>query len=235
MTFGDYLVAAIAFGANDSCNPYMLSMVLCSLTFLALTGSAPQHIVRSGRFAIGTVFLLTFGRVWIENTLWLEYPAVNRILYFFSLGVAVFLLVVGFLLFQQWRQGKTSASAQQLPRFLLENQEVTGKNVVIFFPAVILGLATVLLGSLWPKDPNIYAFYYFLFARSNVLLTALFFALYGLAFALPLLTVWGIIFYVKRSAKLRNDLLGAISWLRICFSSLFIAVGLGLVYLFIVT
>jgi hypothetical protein len=229
------MVSAIAFGVQDSFNTYVLSMVLCFLFFLALAGSTPQHIILIGKTTIGTVFLLTFFLAWGENALWLERPGVSHTIYFFSLGVAVFLLVAGYLLFQQWRQGKTRASTQPLPLFLIENTKTAEKSIGIIFFSVILGLATVLLSSLWPKTQSFYALYYFLFTSGNALWAILFFALYGLAFTFPLLMVWGIIFYVKRSIKLRNDLLGVISWLRICFSAIFIAVGFGLIYLFVIT
>lgn len=235
MTLLDYMVAAIAFGINDSFNPYVLSMALCFLTLLAFRGSTLQHIALTGKCTISTVVLLTFFLSWRGNTPWLEHPVVNRVIYFLSPGAAVVLLVTGYLLLKQWRQGKGHASAQPLPLFLAEDIKTTEKNVGIIFFSAILGLAVVLLSSLWPKDQNIYIFYYLLYTSGNVLLATLFFVLYGLAFAFPLLVVWGIIFYIKSSVKVRNDLLRVISWLRICFSAIFIAVGLGLVYLFIVT
>lgn len=234
MTLLDYMAAAIVFGINDSFNPYVLSMVLCLLIFWARVGTTARRIALTGGFTVGTVVLLTFSLVWSENAFGLGHPAVDRIIYFFSLAVAVILLVVGYLLFRHWRQGKTQASVPWLPLFLAEDVKAAEKNAGIIFFAVMLGLATVSIVSLWPKDKNIYIFYYFLHTSANVLLAALFFVLYGLAFVFPLLVVWGIIFYVKRSVKVRNDFLNVISWVRICFSAIFIAVGLGLIYLFIV-
>ena len=76
---------------QDSGNPYMLSMVLGFLTFLALDWDIPRNIDFFGRrVVIGRPFFLRdirpeFGR----NGLWLEHPAVNRIIYFLSLAVAV--------------------------------------------------------------------------------------------------------------------------------------------------
>src|SRR3989338_6569129 len=219
MTLMDYVVSAIALGIQDSCNPYVLSMALCFLAFLAFIGNTPRCINTAGKITIGTAFGATFFLAWSENALWLERPTVSLAIYFFSLGVAVFLLVAGYALFRQWRQGKTSASARPLPLFLVENATSAEKNVHIISFSVMLGLATVLLGSLWPKPESFYIFYYFLYTSGNVLLATLFFALYGLAFTFPLLMVWGVTFYVKRSTKLRNSFLSAISWLRICFSA----------------
>ena len=235
MTFMDYLIAAIAFGVNGSFNPYMLSMVLCFLVFLAVIGDTPRRINLAGKFTTTAVFLSTFLLSWGGNALGLENPAVTRVIDFLSLGAAGFLMVIGYVLFRQWLHGKARAAAPPLPLFLAENTNTAKKNAGIIFFSVILGLVTVLLGSLWPKDQTVYILYYFLFASGNALLSALFFALYGLAFALPLLMVFGVIYGIKRLTKLRNDVVSVISWMRVCFSSIFIAVGLGLVYLFITT
>jgi len=235
MTLWDYMVAAIAFGTNDSFNPYTLSMILCFLTFLALIGDTPRHIALAGKFTAGIVFLLTFFLTWGENALWLEHPAVNRIIHFLSLGVAVFLLTIGYLLFQHWRLDKTQSAKQWLPLFLREGRERAEKKGSIIFFSVILGVATVLIVSLWPRNQNIYIFYYFLSTSGNVLLATLFFVLYSLAFTLLLAAVWGMIFYLRHCAKLRNDFLNVISWVRISSSAIFIAVGMGLIYLFIAT
>lgn len=235
MTFMDYMVSAITLGIQDSGNPYTLSMILCFLTFLALSGDTPRHIALAGKFTAGTVFLLTFFLTWGENALWLEHPAVNRIVHFLSLGVAAFLLTIGYLLFQHWRLDKTQSAKQWLPLFLREGRETAEKKVGILFFSVILGVATVLIVSLWPRNQNIYLFYYLLSASGNVLLATLFFVLYSLAFTLLLAAAWGMIFYIRRCAKLRNDLLNVISWVRISSSAIFIAVGMGLIYLFIAT
>lgn len=233
MTLLDYMVAAIVFGIRDSVNPYMLSMVLCFLAFLAFIGNTPKQIVLVGRFMIATAFGLVFFLAWGTNALWLEHPVVIHSIRFLSLGAAVVLLTVGYLLLEHWRQGKRPASTQWLPRFLADEISLPAKNTGIIFFSVILGLVTVLFVSLWPKDQNFYIVYYLLFTSGNVSLATFFFVLYSLAFALPLLIVWAIVFYIKSSAKLRNDFLRAISWLRICFSAIFIAVGMGLIYLFI--
>ena len=235
MTLLDYVVAAIALGINDSFNPYVLSMVLCFSALLALQGGTQRHIALTGKCTIGTVVVFTFFFSWRENTPWLEHPVVSHVIRFLSLGAAVVLLTIGYLLLRQWRQGKGHASTQSLPLFLVENMKTAEKNAGIVFFSAMLGMITVLLSSLWPKDQNIYIFHYFLYISGNVLLAVLFFILYGLSFAFPLMVVWGTISYIKSSAKARNDFLRAISWLRICFSALFVAVGLGLVYLFIVT
>ena len=232
MTFMDYIISAISLGIMDSGNPYMLSMILCLLTFLALVGDTPRHIALAGTFTAGTVFLLTFFLMW---GLLLEHPAVNRISHFLSLGVAVFLLTIGYLLFQHWRLDKTQSAKQWLPLFLREGRETAEKKVGIIFFSVILGVATVLIVSLWPRNQNIYIFYYLLSTRGNVLLATLFFVLYSLAFTLLLAAVWGMIFYLRHCAKLRNDFLNVISWVRISSSAIFIAVGMGLIYLFIAT
>jgi len=235
MTLLDYMAAAIAFGINDSFNPYVLSMVLCLLIFWARVGTTARRIALTGGFTVGTVVVLTFFLVWSENAFGPGHSAVNRIIYFLSLAVAVILLVAGYLLFRHWRQGKTQASLPWRPLFLAEDVKAVEENAGVIFFAVILGLATVAVVSLWPKDQNIYIFYYFLYTSGNVLLATLFFVWYSLAFAFPLLVVWGIIFCIKSSLKARNDFLRVISWARICFSAIFIAVGLGLIYLFIVT
>ena len=232
MTFMDYITSAISLGIMDSGNPYMLSMILCLLTFLALVGDTPRHIALAGTFTAGTVFLLTF---FLTRGLLLEHPAVNRIIHFLSLGVAVFLLVIGYLLFQHWRLDKTRSAKQWLPLFLREGRETAEKKVGIIFFSVILGVATVLIVSLWPRNQNIYIFYYLLSTRGNVLLATLFFVLYSLAFTFLLAAVWGMIFYLRHCAKLRNDFLNVISWVRISSSAIFIAVGMGLIYLFIAT
>ena len=233
MTFLDYMVSAIALGINGSFNPYMLSMVLCFLAFLATIGDTPKHISLAGKCTITAVFLLTFFLSWGKNTLWLENQVVTHAISFLSLGVAVSLLVIGYLLFQQWRQGKIDAAAQSLPLFLVAEINTAKKSIGIISFSVILGLVTALLSSLWPKDQNFYILYYFLFASGDVLLATLFFALYGLAVTFPLLAVCGIVLFIKRSTKLRNDFCRVISWVQICFSAIFIAVGFGLVYLFI--
>ena len=242
MTFMDYMVSAISLGIQDSGNPYTLSMILCFLTFLALVGDTPRHIALAGTFTAGTIFLLTFFLTWGENALWLEHPAVNRIIHFFSLGVAVSLLTIGYLLFQHWRLDKTQSAKQWLPLFLREGrpagslrEETAEKKVGIIFFSVILGVATVLIVSVWPRNQNIYIFYYFLSTSGNVLLATLFFVLYSLAFTFLLAAVWGMIFYLRHCAKLRNDFLNVISWVRISSSAIFIAVGMGLIYLFIAT
>ena len=54
-------------------------------------------------WVIAILLLLTFSLVWSENAFGLGHPAVDRIIYFFSLAVAVILLVVGYLLFRHWR------------------------------------------------------------------------------------------------------------------------------------
>lgn len=235
MTFMDYMVSAISLGIQDSGNPYTLSMILCFLTFLALVGDTPRHIALAGKFTAGTIFLLTFFLAWGENGLWLEHPAVNRIIHFLSLGVAAFLLSIGYLLFQHWRLDKTRSTKQWLPLFLREGRETAEKNVGIIFFSAILGVATVLIVSLWPRNQNIYIFYYFLSTSGNVLLATLFFVLYSFAFTFLLAAVWGMIFYLRHCAKLRNDFLNVISWVRISSSAIFIAVGMGLIYLFIAT
>ena len=235
MTLLDYVAAAVVLGITDSFNPYVLSMVLCLLIFWARVGTTARRIALTGGFTVGAVVVLTFFLVWSEAAFGLEHPAVDRVSSFLPLAVAVTLLVAGYLLFRHWLQGKTQASSPWMPQFLAEDVKAVEENAGIIFCAFILGLAAVTVASLWPKDQNIYIFYYYVYTSANVLLAALFFVLYGLASAFPLLVAWGIIFYIKSSVKARSGFLRVISWARICFSAVFIAVGLGLIYLFIVT
>ncbi len=232
MTFGSYMIAAITYGVNGSYDPYSLAMVLCFLCFLAAVGDTPRKIAFAGISTVSVISLLTFFCAWGDNALWFEEPAMSQILNFLSLGVAVFLLTVGYALFQQWRQGKTSAVTRQVPRFLRGNIPAATKNWSIVFLSVILGSVTVLVNFLWPKDQDLYILYYFLLASGDVLLPILFFALYSLAGTFLFLVVWSVVHYISRREKTRNDFYAAISWLRICFSAVFIAVGFGLVYLF---
>ena len=239
MTFMDYVVSAVTLGIQDSGNPYTLSMVLCFLTFLALVGDTPRHIALAGKFTAGTVFLLTFFLTWGKTRSGWNIPR-STVSSIFSLGVAVSLLTIGYLLFQHWRLDKTQSAKQWLPLFLREGrpagslrEETAEKKGWHYFFSVILGVATVLIVSVWPRNQNIYIFYYFLSTSGNVLLATLFFVLYSLAFMLLLAAVWGMIFYLRHCAKRRNDFLSVISWARISGSAIFIAVGMGLIYLFI--
>ncbi len=235
MTLWDYLVAAVAFGTSDSMNPYMLSMILCSLVFGAFIGNTQCDIVRTGRWVLGTVFLGTFSLAWARNVLEKVRPEPNIFLGIFSLGVAVLLLTAGYLLFQQWRLGKVRVTAQQwLPAFLRDPLE-GGREKTFHITAfsVIIGGVTIVLTSLWPKDPSAQIVYYFLFNSGNVLLATLFFALYSVSFISLLSVAWVAVFFLKGNAKLRGDFLKIISWARIISSAVFIAVGMGLIYLFI--
>ncbi len=234
MTLPDYIVSAVSFGLGDSFNPYMLSMVLGSVIFLAFIGNTLKRISLAGRFVIVAAFCGTFVQVWGTNGLWLEHPAAVRSIRFFSLGVAVVLLAVGYLLFQQWRHGKMNTSAQPLPAFLRE-ETASGQNAGVIFFSVLLGLLTVLVATLWPRNQYIYFINYSLFAGGNGLLAVFFFALYSASFVFFLSLACWLVFRIKGSAKLRNDFLRAISWVRISCSAVVVAVGMGLIYLFITT
>lgn len=233
MTVLDYMVSAMALGLGDSFNPYMLSMVLGFLIFLAFIGNTTKRIVLAGKFVIAAAFGGTFFLSWGTNALWLERPIPNSIIRFLSLGMAVLLLAAGYVLFEQWRRGKANAATQWLPLFLTDPAQPEGKNAGIIFFSVMTGLATILIGSLWPPNQDIYIIHYTLFAGGNALLAALFFVLYSLSFVFFMcLTCWMVV-RIKRSAKLRNDLISAISWVRISCSAFFIAAGTGLIFLFI--
>ncbi|GEM_PF-3786945 len=233
MTLIDYMVAAIALGIVNSFNPYMLSMILCFVIFVTIFGNTQRQVARIGQFTVGTVFFLTFFLAWRESEFWLERPLIAYGIYFLSLGVAVLLLITGYLLLRQWWQSKRQHFTPPLPSFLTEGRQTAEKNVGIAIFSVILGLAVVLVNSLWPKDQANYVLDYFLFASGNVLLATLFFALHALSLAFFLWVVWKMLFHIKRSTKLRADFGAAISWLRICFSAICIAVGFGLIYLFV--
>lgn len=234
MTALEYILAAIRLGIEDSLNPYILAGILVFLGLLAFIGNTPEKIKLAAKYVVisvvaGMAFL--FSQM---NSQWLNAPPHNAVVRFLSLGVSVFLLTGGYLLFKQWWRCR-SASAQWRPAFLAETAQSSQKNIGIVFFSVIVGLAEVVLVSLWPQIQNSYTIYYMLLTSGNVLLATLFFVLYSLAFVFFLIIICVIIFYIKRSEGLRRRLVNAISLVYISFSALFVAAGFGLIYLFNVT
>lgn len=239
MTAPDYVLSAITFGIGDSWNPYMLAVALCFLAFLASVGDTLAHIRLAGRFLILVVFLGTFTLSWGANVGWLTTGNADVMIRFLSLGVAMVLLALGYLLLRQWRHGKKETGRQWLPLFLREDLEqgVVGtkppqKNVGIIFFSVILGLAALALFSQWPPDRDIYPIFYALLVSGNAFLATLFFTMYSLAFAFWLIVIYRLTLELRRSAHLRRGVMKRISWINISCAAFFIAAGMGLIYLF---
>lgn len=240
MTSFDYIALAIGLGMRDSLNPYMLGGILCVLIFWGVIGTTPKAIIRAGRLTVLSLFVTTFFVSGKTDTLWLEPGWMSIFTGACSLAIAVFLLVSGYLIFRQWWQQKRSlGTPPRLAVFFVANKENSpipaGKRAWgIAGISIALGLMTALVSALWPKDQNFYIAYYLLVVSNDLLLLSLFFSVYSLAFTLCFILIWWATVCIKRSATLLNDFIKAISWLQISFSAVVIAVGMGLIYIYIV-
>ena len=233
-------------GIKNSVNPCALTTILVFQLFIRQFGYNRSIVLRSGAIFITTVLaiyvLLTFG--FLDQ--FLGQMAVQNSIFITYWVLSIMFIVVGGIHFVDWIRFQKSNNLNsfiiRVPDFLTQkdtNTAVVGehKNLsdkIFLGSTVILAIVLALLASLWPQDSYIYISSYYLASRGKQILGLLSFVFYGLGYVAPLLVIWSTIFYITRSQKRIEHLLKSVSLIKIILSALFISVGAGLIYFFLI-
>lgn len=245
MNFETHIVTPLSLGLKDSLNPYAVSVGIVFLMRLAGAGQTAQRIMRIGISFIlallATVFIGMLGffdlcieRAFVQNSLW-----------FLSLGVAVLFLWVGFRIFRDWwkvaYQSADGKAVIRIPGFLktdcnatddgLQGNEKGQKGIGIVFLSVILGVLGAVWISLWPPEYYVYVMHASIVSSGIPGLATLFFALYSLGYISFFVLIWLAVLFIHRSKAAVIFLIDRISIVWAVSSAVFIATGVGLIYL----
>ena len=181
---------------------------------------------------LGTTFLLVLGLL----DRWIYQPIVMRTMHQIHLAMGVLWMGIGVMTFLSWWRYKKD---KDLNRFLLafpkfssepEKDRPVPKRSPIFIP-VVLGCMFAFLSSIWPQDQNIYIVSYFFVTAGHPGLALATFFFYSLAFVIPLLLIWLVLMRLT-SPKAHPWLAKSVSYIKLVFSAVFLAVGIGEVCLF---
>jgi hypothetical protein len=228
MTPLESITVAIFSGLKDGWNPYMFSGVACCIIFLTLIAENKRRVVLAGRSISASMFLITFALAWGMNLLMLDSPQINIIFRLTSLGFAVALIVTGYTLLRQWWMTKKGAQGPQIP----ESRRLGSTFGMICF-SIILGALISIINMLWLKNPDLYVTYYILMTSGDPLQTALFLVLYSGAFTGYLTLGCWLTAITINSVKFQKILVNSLSMARITCSAVCLALGIGLIYMYI--
>ena len=228
MALPEHIAVAILSGVKDGLNPYMLSGIACCVIFLALVTREKQRLVLAGRCLSAAMFLTTFTLAWDINLLLLVSARLNAIFQLIPLGFAVALILTGYTLLRQWWMSKKGTPGLQFPGF----RRLDSTFSLICF-SVILGVLIATINMLWPKDPNFYLGYYTLLSSGDLLWIAFFLVIYSAVFTCYLALGCWLYVVAVNSAKFQRMLADSLSMVRITCSAVCLALGMGLVFLYI--
>ena len=230
----DTLFQAFGIGLEEALNPYALTNLLL---FMSLVGKYGRDVKRV--FVFGFVFVVCSisTKSFISAGDWdvlLGIPITDYFLKHVYLFLGLYLIFVSVLYFRGWQNKKLQNQTflKQWPVFD-GSQEVKRKAMFrIAIAAIFWSSIVTLLGSIWPQTYYLFNLFYQFFEQHHFLLAYVPFIVYSIAFFVPMIVVWLLILWMVKKFQKTFFTERSFSMLMIVLSALYLAVGLGGVYLY---
>ncbi len=228
-------------GFIDGFNPCALTAIVFLCFFLSVFGKTGRRIAVLGSYFVLAYFLTNFliilglldlavGRLWAQTLL--RYSL-------FVMAVAAVLLGV-FNLLDWWRylkSGESTVPFLKYPAILYSSDEEEDAEPKVFWrrPSLYANAAGFLMsifGSLWPPNYLLSTFHSGFFSGADVAVSFIGFLTYDVFFTLPLLLVFGLIFYAVSNTKILVKIRRSPGTVKIICAGMLLGWGLALIYLF---
>ena len=243
----NYLAKAYIYGLMEGFNPYGLVLGLYFVIYLAFVGRTFFNVIMNGFiFLVSIAIFYGFMAAGIFDLLILRQEIIN-IFQYVCLCVGCLYLIFGLLNLYDWsrlrKMSDTSRLLVGVPSFLRVGgvsrdraPEVLKhfQQAVIIFVGHLLGWLLVLSQTIWPVDTYIYRLFFIFLSEGLHRFSTLFFGFYGLGYVFFLTLIWLGVCWVsqnKRGQLTRDNRF--LSFFKIITSALFISVGIGVIYIFI--
>lgn len=231
-------------GLKDGLNPCALATLLVFQLFIRFFARDRKTIFRIGLSFIVSAFVIYIFLVLGAFDRFLSRGIVHNSIFVSYLILAVIFVAIGVIHFVDWvrflKKKDVNYFLIQLPSFLTRgdlDQQTNAKNeatgMLIIYFAFVLGSGLVLLASIWPPSANVFLNYYLLTISGKSWMAFLPYFFYSLGYVFWLLIIWLIVLRVSTLYKLAERILASISLVKIIFSSIFLSVGIGLLYFFL--
>jgi len=227
------ILAIFLAGLLDGINPCAFTVIILLVSYLTLRLKSIKNVLLSGIIYIISVFV-TYYLVGIGLFEFIKTITIFPIISFafkYILSLALFILAILSLIdFIKAKQGKTEKMFLKLPDFLQnsirKNIRLQMKDFNILIGSTVLGL-TVSLFELVCTGQVYLPIIGYMVQNSNEVVSGLFFLLiYNIAFILPLVLVFILVFFGISNQKIGNIFSKNIAKVKLVFVFLFLIFGL---------
>ena len=233
-------------GLQDSLEPLPLLTLLLFFLFILFTGRSRLRVFCSGIFFIFTLLLMNYFLVLGGFDLSLSRSIVTRAIQFAYGIIALTFIVLGAFYFFDWYQYKRRPGVYTgmiKHAVFLTNSNPVPKNKISLlsdilwasFGGIALGFLGTVLSSISVQDYVTFMNFSQVFAREGREKALLSLGYYSIGFIFLILVIWIIFLVIMTSAKIKAILRAkaVASFLRIIFSAVFLATGIGVGYMLI--
>lgn len=238
-------------GLQDSTNPCALTTLVIFAIFIFYFGDTRRKI-----FWLGLGFILATFNTWLAIIMGrfdqiLVLPAVSQILKVIYLTIAMVFIALAYLNLKDWwsflktkdihsMKIKLPLTVERLYNYSktkivnpLPSAKKTSK-MKMFFSAYIAGFLLTFLGSMWPPHQNVLLILYSFGLQGNLSEALFITALYGLAFVLPLIIAFILLWRFGGVPGIVSNGDRLISRIKIISSAVLLSMGLGIIYIFVI-
>ena len=230
----------VQLGMKDSLDPYVVSAVLLFIVLLYFVKRDRLPVnVFCGFFIVGYVLSvpgLMFGvfEPFLNNFLFTKIVQISNIV------VGALFVVIGFLnLYDWWQLRKNDAFNQLVVKALLFFSEEALqwkklgfiRRVIFMIGAFSWGVLGSLLGAAWGPDKDLFIMFQMMVLGNNTWVGVKGIFLYALVVGWLLYLIWFLNIFIRWSKGARLFIEKNISLIKIFGSAVFLATGLGIIYL----
>ncbi len=239
------MLFAVLGGLTDSVNPCALVVILLSLIYVLIVAKSFQQALWVSILLTGVIFITTFILLLGLLDHWIAPLKVQLALRCVTIGAGIFLVIMGLLNFWDWFQYKKYQSVHKFifkwPTLIYGDQGVEEQFNLKFLTAAqqrgLLG--TIFFGIFIGLLESVWAPYYTVTLLLADLTTpgkegAAFISLivYNIIFFIPFFVSLGLVVLAFRSEVVKSKWRASIALVKIIFSAVLLASGVGAVYIF---
>ncbi len=225
-------------GIKYGFNPLAMTTILGFILFLSFFGKTRKRVIIFGLFFSAAVMVATFFLALGFSDKFFSIPVFYTSVRRFYLMVSGIFIIFGFVYLMDWvryqKNKETSGFFLKEAVFLNGPKYIKEKFTTVFFLVLLsgfFGFILTLLSSFWPQDEYLFALFSFFMSGNDWKFVMSSFAMYSMAFVLPLIIVWVGIIWILSSSRIRMALTKAVSQRKIIASAVFLSMGFGLGYI----
>ena len=242
---------AFVLGLQAAFSAYAISIILFFVILMSFIGKTKDQIITAGLFFINAVFLTSILTALGYYDHFFNEPGVFEKVLLFYLALAVLFCAVGVLNLIDWfgykRSGDINRFIVKLPTwfyaskfdgtFLNKGRSLISlliRNALVMFLSTAFGWAMTVLGYFWWPDYAVFVMIFHFMQEGHRNWAWLSVVLYATAVILPLSFVW-LCMVMRMHSKKRPALRPAsVSMFKIFSSSLFLSLGVGLLFVYLI-
>ncbi|MDI7260305.1 MAG: hypothetical protein QME90_10330 [Thermodesulfobacteriota bacterium] len=235
------LLAILIAGLIEGLNPCALATLVFFISYLTMIGRKRKEIFLVGMGFSATAFvthlLLGLGILsFIQHLSF--FPLFSRVVYVITFVFSLFLGILSFYDYIQLKKGRPSRMKLQIPNFLKKRihqiirtrsgeweESHEGQSVRFFLAAVLIGFIVTLLQSTCTSQVYLPTLLFVANVPSLRGSAVLYLVLYNLVYILPLLVIFGIVYWGVTSEQLSSFLQERASTIKLLTSLFFIALA----------